>query len=179
MFEKNFTWAVIIICIFRVSVECKRNRTPVPRFHLSPFRVCALSPCSSSLRFYFFFVARCRYRNPFSLLVRVIRGFKTAFHHQTLERSWRERCHCGRRRERRRRRLRQGRRKWRRREKNFSCWEGSTEWLDANRPASFDGLSVNEEASRSARIYRDCIHYWRLQLPRQASRHWCDVGVPD
>lgn len=54
MFEKNFTWAVIIICIFRVSVECKRNRTPVPRFHLSPFRVCALSPCSSSLRFYFF-----------------------------------------------------------------------------------------------------------------------------
>lgn len=123
-FEKNFTWAVIIICIFRVAVECKRNRTPVPRssIFLPSFKMCALSSCSSTRRFYFF-VVRCRYRNPFSLLVRVIRGFKTAFHHQTLQRSWRERCHCERRRERRRRRLRRRRRQWWRREKNFSCWK--------------------------------------------------------
>lgn len=36
------------------------------------------------------------------------------------------------------------------------------ERLDANRPASFDGLSVQEEASRSAKIYRDCIRHRRL-----------------
>lgn len=127
----------------------------------------ALPSLYSSTRHFYFFVAWCRYRNPFSLLVRVIRGFKTAFHHQTLQRSWRERCHCERRRERRRRRLWRGRRRWRRREKkNFSCWKRSTEWLDANRLASFDGLSVNEKASRSARIYRNCIRHWRLQLHR-------------
>lgn len=33
------------------------------------------------------FFCQCLYRNPFSLLVRVIRGFKTAFHHPTLEKS--------------------------------------------------------------------------------------------
>lgn len=37
--------------------------------------------------FFYLFVVRCLYRNPFSLLVRVIRGFKTAFHHQTLQES--------------------------------------------------------------------------------------------
>jgi len=123
------------------------------------------------LHSFYFFVARCLYRNPFSLLVRVIRGFKTAFHHQTLQRSWRGWCHC-------------------RCKETEATTRTSTvtkargelvpgtvdrEWLDANRPASFDGLSVEKEAGRSARIYRYCIRHWRLQLARQASRRWRDI----
>lgn len=57
----------------------------LPSFYLQRMRSIS-SSCSSLLVVFIFFVARCRYRNPFSLLVRVIRGFKTAFHHQTLQR---------------------------------------------------------------------------------------------
>lgn len=125
-----------------------------------------------SSSFLFFFVARCLYRNPFSLLVRVIRGFKTAFHHQDTWRGLEEDDVIA---VTRRRKQRRGRRQWRKRGEN-SCREQSTEWLDANRPASFDGLSVEKEADRSARIYRYCICHWHLQLARQASRRWRDIG---
>jgi len=60
-----------------------------------------------------------------SLLVRVIRGFKTTFHHSILEKSWRGRCRWV------EWRRWGGWRKWRKRGENFSCRElpNSSMWI--------------------------------------------------
>lgn len=111
--KRDFTWAVVIICISRIGW------TPIEIalvFRVSPAPFSSRASYLPSFTSPLFFVnARCLYRNPFSLLVRVIRGFKTAFHHPTLEKSWRG-CH---RRERRRWKWR----KWRKHGENFSRQE--------------------------------------------------------
>lgn len=137
--------------------EKSRRCSALPRSPPSSPSPLALS-LSLSFVFFYLFVVRCLYRNPFSLLVRVIRGFKTAFHHQTLQEALK-------------RAMTLPSRKTetltltttttvtKSAARSSRAWERSTEWLDANRPASFDGLSVDEEASRSAGIYRDCVRH--------------------